>query len=1324
MSSTYLWGVDIFGNTYLLSNDGQYWEELKGQQLEMKRVSAVQRCAWGLGCDHQIYVYVHSTDVPIRLQVNTFENQRWNPVDGFTAKKLLFHDRWAWSNEDGTKQCPRSIFKLPSENWSWESDWCVDENIRGNPTGKGGWQYAVNFKRHYTADKKWNSCVRRRKWIRYKRYHAVDMWAKIFVRKGIHNKCPEGTHWQEVYTDDDREVTQISVGPKGSVWAVLWDGMVAVRNGYSHDHPIGTDWNYVSAPDNCVLSMVSVGTKAVWATTRDGRVWFRKGFNSLQANNDSFAALGVGWVEMVGNMSQVSVGPNDQVWALGFNEDKNVYFRTGVTPSEPSGKEWKAIECKEKDMTENFCSNSSASLASLLHSISMTEINELHQSEFTKGLIESISDGKLHPSSIHGNTGDDERDNASPDVATPDGDDDENDEPEEVRKKVQFFTSPEDVNEIDATHEITKSRTRSMHKPYWQSSFTAFAKDDSTTQKENTVAKETLSSGDGCNVQECTQQIERNPSQSEAMQNENINSPLETNDGKDTDQDSNEFVESTESFDHCESLTSESSDVSDTIIDFVNDYDGSQEVKLHTGMGSVSFRNSRSSGPIEVAREALVRSRYSMNLGSKSSNQKGDNAAMEPAKSAEHYACIDSFHHSLSELCKHYSNGEIVWVCVSGGGCYVEPMMALNWFTEPKTSRQQVKGKTLSSVYRKKIAKGEWREKIVKQLEERQKEEVENFSQYEHAIQRTSWVKKGRMVWWSEHRPHKWYDCHVELEQGGIKLLDESTFTVYYSHYGRQKHVQLPLSSVTCVQHVTCPGQRKNKPTFALITAERTTKRKPLRVAANSYEEMEDWISAIAMRCRDLQGLCRAPSNQAVWSTTVHGDIFYHEPLPVVDTMPCNQMYWHQIGGHLLVTETCPAGVVWGLGHDNTVWIYTGGYGGGPFKGIVSSTRGIHKQTDHKELAMYQTQRWNPIHGFTDRGLIRHMFHRNEDTSSLQDNSQQVQLPSPHWQWVDEWSVDYTLEGGTDKEGWQYANDFPGWYHKDKKWKDYVRRRRLVRKCKTTILGPWLELPPLSLLDVSLQVDAKEQGDDPIALWAIASNGDVVTREGVTRSCPAGTNWLHIPSDQPFQSISVGGNYRVWGIAKDGSAYLRNSVNPSNVAGDCWFHVPPPHVSLRQVSVGMAAVYAVDTNNGLWYRKDITLTFPEGTRWIHVCNNVYKVSVGPKDQVWILAEKVGGSRQVVCKRKGITSNKPTGVSWDLGIGGGWTHICVRGCTRSCDDNAELEDESLSSSQKSLSDEPRSSLQTLSDTPLSSLQKSLSEITSSVGSNTSSNQSPS
>ena len=44
-------------------------------------------------------------------------------------------------------------------------------------------------------------------------------------------------------------------------------------------------------------------------------------------------------------------------------------------------------------------------------------------------------------------------------------------------------------------------------------------------------------------------------------------------------------------------------------------------------------------------------------------------------------------------------------------------------------------------------------------------------------------------------------------------------------------------------------------------------------------------------------------------------------------------MFWRQIGGHLRKVETCNLGVTWGIGYDNTAWVYTGGWGGASLQG-------------------------------------------------------------------------------------------------------------------------------------------------------------------------------------------------------------------------------------------------------------------------------------------------------------------------------------------------------------------------------------------------------
>jgi hypothetical protein len=49
---------------------------------------------------------------------------------------------------------------------------------------------------------------------------------------------------------------------------------------------------------------------------------------------------------------------------------------------------------------------------------------------------------------------------------------------------------------------------------------------------------------------------------------------------------------------------------------------------------------------------------------------------------------------------------------------------------------------------------------------------------------------------------------------------------------------------------------------------------------------------------------------------------------------PCD-MFWRQMGGHQRRVETCSEGVTWGIGYDNTAWVYTGGWGGSFLKGEI-----------------------------------------------------------------------------------------------------------------------------------------------------------------------------------------------------------------------------------------------------------------------------------------------------------------------------------------------------------------------------------------------------
>ncbi|XP_006889825.1 PREDICTED: tectonin beta-propeller repeat-containing protein 1 [Elephantulus edwardii] len=1101
MSASMLWAVDLFGRVYTLSTAGQHWAPCQDTQLEFRRISAARECCWGIAADNQVYVYVCSSDVPIRHREEAYENQRWNPMGGFCVK-LLPSDRWQWSDVTGLQHRPLDGVALPSPHWEWEAAWYVDENFAGEPTEKEGWTYAIDFPATYTKDKKWNSCVRRRKWIRYRRYKSQDVWAKIpleddpkelpdpfndlsvggwevtdepvgrlsvwvvslqgkvWYRENVSHSNPEGSSWSLVDTPED--VVQISCGPCDLLWATVSEGKALVREGISRHNPKGSSWSIVEAPvTENGITHISVGASVVWAVTKDRKVWFRRGVSS-------HSPCGTSWIEMVGEMVMVNVGLNDQVWGIAV-KDREMYFRQGITPSELSGKTWKAI-------------------------VAGRECDQSHSGG---------SSSVLNAGCFFG---------------------------DEVRGSSEYC-APNDA------------------------STPADSPDNPGNDKDQPAAK---AEGQDNTAKEPGGDPQPNPDSPPAV-------------------------------------------LPWTTIDL-------KEPRQAPGL-------------------------------------------LEPA--------VGLLPLGLEE--PYRDDDQLRWAWVSGGGCAVEAHMALKWFSAPSgLAPVQTLGPpvTLAQVTA-------WRKKILSQLTERTRRELENFRHYEQAVEQSVWVKTGALQWWCDWKPHKWVDVRVVLEQfTGNDGAQDSILFIYYMVQEEKKYLHIFLNEVT----VVVPILYEAKHSFALYTPERTQQRWPVRLAAPTEQEMNDWLALLSLSCCESRRLRGCPSPQAIWSVTCKGDIFVSEPSHNLEAperalaLPCDQMFWRQIGGHLRMVEASGHGVVWGLGYDHKAWVYTGGYGGGYLQGVDSSTN-VYPQSDIKCISIYENQRWNPIAGYTSRGLPtdRYMW---SDASGLQERTKAcTKPPSPQWTWVSEWYVDFSVPGGTDPDGWQYATDFPFSYRGNKTKKDFVRRRCWTRKCKLVTSGPWLEVSSTTLKDVSI-IPKSPGAEGSIALWAISDTGDVLCRLGVSELNPAGLSWQHVSTNQPFICISVGACYQVWAVAHDGSAFYRGSVSPSQPAGDSWYHVPSPRKQhLKQVSVGYTSVFALDENGNLWYRQGIVPSYPQGSSWEHVSNNVHQVSVGPLDQVWVIANKVQGShslsRGTVCHRTGVQPREPSGLGWDFGIGGDWNHISVR-----------------------------------------------------------------
>jgi len=62
---------------------------------------------------------------------------------------------------------------------------------------------------------------------------------QIFYRKNVNKMWPEGSLWVCVPTKEGSESRYIDCGPSGSVWVVLWNGMILVRKHVSAEIPQG-----------------------------------------------------------------------------------------------------------------------------------------------------------------------------------------------------------------------------------------------------------------------------------------------------------------------------------------------------------------------------------------------------------------------------------------------------------------------------------------------------------------------------------------------------------------------------------------------------------------------------------------------------------------------------------------------------------------------------------------------------------------------------------------------------------------------------------------------------------------------------------------------------------------------------------------------------------------------------------------------------------------------------------------------------------------------------------------------------------------------------
>lgn len=222
------------------------WRQMGGHLRRLESCKA--GVTWGVGYDHIGWVYTGGwgggylgaldsnnlhpmTDTQ---DYRVYENQRWNPVTGYTSS-MLPTDRYVWSDVTGKQKRTKDQVKLLSMRWQWISDWMIDFHVPGG-VDSDGWQYAVDFPSTYHGRKQFTDYVRRRRWYRRCAVATTGPWIELG-----HTKLQ----------DVSLEPLNDSLDSQIVVWALAAGGQAMLRYGVSRScpavnkkHPVNEFFDY------------------------------------------------------------------------------------------------------------------------------------------------------------------------------------------------------------------------------------------------------------------------------------------------------------------------------------------------------------------------------------------------------------------------------------------------------------------------------------------------------------------------------------------------------------------------------------------------------------------------------------------------------------------------------------------------------------------------------------------------------------------------------------------------------------------------------------------------------------------------------------------------------------------------------------------------------------------------------------------------------------------------------------------------------------------------------------------------------------------------
>lgn len=1080
---------------------------------------------------------------------------------------------------------------------------------------------------------------------------AVTSHGRVMFRTGVSTTSPEGLKWNAISTPTGCEVCQISVGSTGMIWASCQNGRALVRAGVTRDSLTGKAWLEVKPPGNGLkIIQVAVGHSSVWCITNDNHVWFRRGVHGSTAGISEDAAIGSGWVEMIGNISSISVAQNDQVFAVG-SEDRALYFRSGVSAADPTGKKWKLVQC-QMQMSRN------SSNMSLYSRQSSTGSPNRHR---------SMNSLKYHQQEST--------------VSIPEDDDEQSrSAPVNQRQKPELWQKP------------------SVDDPFQNDS------------NENVASSCPINN----EVYEVSGKLLKNPRAWSPVRSVGSVVGIEAHPETDSAvfeaegscRDSGVFGE--DDFAGSQYIECD--------ITWIGVAAGAVSVDPNQQLPNW-FNDAVDDTQAELTKPWRLKLLDDLKLR----NKKFEIGFEQFEKAAETSSWVKSGEVRIARVNGTFEDCliELEWVSSVAGmdsgtftvlnsdGVSTKMQFSLSEITCVMSCSEP--GQPRLAIHAPRLPVGLSPLKLQFSGDSDLEDWLSHLTSVTCQLNEVSGRPSNDSIWTTSHLGEVFVFDPTnmrELQKTSEGYKQEIDVSATETPYLCKLPNGLPAGSILkitgCV-YDDADQIRFDLQAHAVFRMRHKTenfRNMPLHLNPRFHErcvcinsmEMSNWET----ECRDSRMIFSPgkefelifKSEREGFRIIVDGKDFLlwpnrsQKPETIVSfhcsgrvklfkilyearqlIMPIHDLFWRQIGGHLRRVETCPAGVVWGIGYDHQLWLYTGGWGGF-MKGLETSTVGINNMTDTNNYYIYENQRWNPIQGFSSEAKLptdRHLW--SDVTGRHKRSKEYCKLLSMHWQFVSEWLVDFNVPGGCDRDGWQYAVDFPMTYHAKKQFTDYARRRRWYRKCRLNTRGPWQEVGQTRIVDVSLQ---SNEGCDEIRAWAVSSAGDVLLRKNVTLATPAGNSWDHVPCDVSIVSIACSQSNRVWAIAKNGAILYRMGITADNPIGETWQRIEaPPNVHFKQISVGALGVWALDKTGRLGVRREISTAHPEGTQWQLIPNiineppnfegegNIGFKSVSVGDVV--MAISYSG---YICKRDGITSDNPAGTGWALGILGNWQHISV------------------------------------------------------------------